>query len=58
MRTQMTADLILKLTYEKAKSEGKHPMEIIEEAKKLIEDKRRMEREMIDQAVSWTVSAN
>ena len=58
MGKKTLADLLVQLTIEKAKKEGKHPMEIINELKKLIGDKRKMERQRIILAVSRTVSMN
>lgn len=46
------ADLLVQLTIDKAKKEGKHPMEIIDKLKVLIAEKRRMEQLRILQGVS------
>jgi hypothetical protein len=41
MNTKFTAEQIFRLTIEKAIREDKHPMEVLEEVKKLIEQKGR-----------------
>jgi len=52
MEKKTLADLLVQMTIDKAKKEGKHPMEIINELKLLIADKRMMERQRVIQAVS------
>jgi len=51
-------DLLVKQTILKAKKEGKHPFAILEEVKRLIEQKRTMERQRIIQTVSKKGSVN
>jgi hypothetical protein len=58
MKREGLTSFLVKLTIEKAKQEGKHPMEIMEEVKQLIEQKRTMERQRIIQAVENVISAN
>lgn len=58
MNSKFTAEQLVKLTIEKAQKEGKHPLEILEEVKRLIEQKRTMERQRIIQAVSKKGSVN
>lgn len=58
MSPKFTADQIFKLTIEKAIREDKHPMEVLEEVKKLIEQKRTMESQRIKQAVKMKGSVN
>jgi hypothetical protein len=52
MEKETLADLLVQMTIDKAKIEGKHPMEIINELKELIAAKRRMEHQRVIQAVS------
>ncbi len=57
MKHEELVDLLVRLTIEKAKKDNRHPREVLEEVKKLIEN-RRLFRERIEQAVNWTVWAN
>ena len=47
MNNKFTSEQLFKLTIEKAIKEDKHPMEVIEEVKSLIEQKRLMERQAV-----------
>jgi len=58
MNKETLAELLVRLTIYKAKKEGKHPMEILEKVKRLIQQKRIMERNRIVQTVSTKVSDN
>ena len=58
MNNKFTSEQLFKLTIEKAIKEDKHPMEVIEEVKSLIEQKRLMERQRIIQAVLMKGSVN
>jgi hypothetical protein len=58
MSIQFTAEQLFKMTIEKAIREDKHPLEVLEEVKKLIEQKRTMERQRIKQADSGKGSVN
>lgn len=58
MEKKTLADLLVQLTIDKAKKEGKHPMEIINELKELITDKRKMEQQRVIQAVSKLLCKN
>ncbi len=58
MERKTLADLLVQLTIDKAKKEGKHPIEIINELKELIAVKRKMERQRLIQAVSKVIYQN
>ncbi len=58
MEKKTLADLLVQMTIDKAKKEGKHPMEIINEVKELIADKRKMERQRVIQADSKVLCKN
>jgi len=58
MNNKFTAAQLFRLTIEKAIREDKHPMEVLEELNRLIEQKRTMERQRIVQAVSKKGSVN
>ena len=58
MGKKTLADLLVQLTIEKAKKEGKHPMKIINEVKELLANKRKMERQRVIQAVSKMLCKN
>jgi len=58
MNNKFTAEQLFRLTIDKAIREDKHPMEVLEEVKRLIEQKRTMERQRIIQSASkkWSVN--
>jgi len=58
MNNKFSVEQLVKLTIDKAIREDKHPMEVLEEVKQLIEQKRTMERQRIIQTVSkkWSVN--
>lgn len=58
MGNESLVELLVRLTIEKAKKEGKQPQEILEEVKRLIEQKRTMEHQRIIQAVTKKGSVN
>jgi hypothetical protein len=58
MNPKFTAEQLYKLTIEKAIREDKHPIEVLEEVMKLIEQKRTMESQRIKQAVKMEGSVN
>ena len=58
MNNKFTSEQLFRLTIEKAIKEDKHPMEVIEEVKRLIEQKRTMEHQRIVQAVAQIGSVN
>ena len=58
MENESLVELLVRLTIEKAKKEGKQPQEILGEVKLLIEQKRTMERQRIIQAVTNAKSPN
>jgi len=58
MNNKFSVEQLVRLTIDKAIREDKHPMEVLEEVKQLIEQKRTMERQRIIQTVSkkWSVN--
>lgn len=58
MKKKTLADLLVQMTIDKAKKEGKHPMEIINELKELIANKRKMECHRVTQAISKLLCKN